>query len=553
MKSTILIAFLALGQLLQAQPTCNWAYIPVGTGFTQNNIYYATTDQQHNIIELGKLMGVADMDPSPLASDTSYSYPSYNYYLSKTDSAGHLLWIKYFQQNSQIAFIEFKGLKVDNANDIVVLGNYYGMIDFDFSVAGVDTLRSHLPTYPDFFVAKYDAGGNYKWANNFGDTVSHHISSQALALDQNNNILVCANPNGLIDVDPDNSQIHNTIGGNANIICYDSNGNYLWNNHITTVYSYGVGNKSLEVDGLGNAYLLSVGYYELTVNKFSNTGTYLWGKKFGDFASGARVTPQSLLIDNNTNQIIIAGTFDGTVDFDPDTSIANYTAGNANYEDGFIALYNDELQLQWINHYTGNLSFGNSSLGFSNNEITAIGSIAGTIDFGNNFTLNATSAGAQPFWIKLNNLGIAQNAFIIDGIGKFDAYIGLGNNNFVCTGYIVGLTDIDPSNATLNLTTSNTNFLTAVYQDNTITYFKDDNNDEGISIYPNPSFDAFTIVVSKDLIGTKYYITDAIGHLISTNKINQNIEKINASQLANGVYFIRFDAKETASKKLIKY
>lgn len=552
-NASIVSLFLLYIIIAKAQPNCNWAYIPAGPGFSQNNIYYATSDQQNNIIQVGKLLGVADINPSPMPGDTSFSYPAYNYYISKTDSSGQLLWVHYFQLNSQFGLFEFKGLKVDQANDIVVLGNFWGMVDFDLSANGVDTLRSHLPTYPDFFVAKYDANGNYQWAHNLGESVSNHISSQALAIDQQNNILVCANPNGLIDVDPDSAVIHNTIGGNANIICYDNNGNYVWNNHIATQYSYGVTNKSLEVDANGNAYLLSVGYYELTVNKFSNTGAFLWGKKFGDFASGGRVTPQSMFININTNQIVIAGTFDGTIDFDPDTSVANFTASNANYEDGFIALYNTDLELQWINHYAGNINFGNSSLSFMNNELTAVGSIAGSIDFGNNILLSATGSGAQPFYIKLNNLGVTQSGFILNGTGKFDTYEQLGINTAACTGYIVGATDMDPTIVTLSLNTSNTNYFTAVYYNNTPTSKKEGFETEAIQIYPNPTNDEFNVLVPINLIGTSYTITNALGNVVFKQKIQHSIDKIDTSILSKGIYFIAFDSNETGVKKLIKY
>jgi hypothetical protein len=552
MKTKIIVlVFLITSTLLKAQPTCNWAYIPVGVGFTQNTIYYATSDLQNNIIEVGKLLGVADMNPSPLAGDTSFSYPAYNYYISKTDLSGQLLWIHYFQLNSQFGLFEFKGLKVNSTNDIIVLGNFWGMVDFDLSANGIDTLRSHTPTYPDFFVAKYDANGNYQWANNLG-TNNNHISAQALAIDNQDNILVSANPNGANDIDPNDSIIHNTIGGNANIICYDSNGNYLWNNHISTLYSYGISNQSLEVDANGNAYLLSVGYYELTVNKFSNTGVFLWAKKLGDFASGGRVTPQSLIIDSATGNFTIAGTFDGTVDFDPNTGVNNHTATNFNYEDGFIAQYDSTMQLLWVNTYEANVSFGNAGLNLINNEIIAVGNIMGTIDFGNSVTLTAIGGGANPFYVRLNNTGTAQEGFVLDNYGLFNTINYLNNNMLYCTGYITGNTDMDPTSLTVNLTATTTNYFTAVYQNNSVTLNKNLVQENAIIVYPNPSQAYINIEMPEELISTKYDIINCLGSVVLSNNIKQKKEVIEISNLPNGVYFIKFQSGKIAARKIVK-
>lgn len=551
-SATIIISSLLLVLKLQAQTNCNWAYIPSGTGFTQNTIYYSTIDLQHNIIQIGKQFGVADMDPSPNPSDTSFSYPTYNYYLSKTDTAGHLIWIKYLQRNSQIVFLEIRGLKVDHANNIVVLGNYYGMIDFDMSDIGVDTLRSHLPTYPDFFISKYDSLGNYIWANNYGDSVSSHISSQALSIDQNNNIIVVANPNGQIDINPDDAVIQYTIGGNANIIGYDEDGNYLWNNHIATNYSYGIPNQSLALNAQGNAYLMSVGYYELTVNHFDHTGAFLWSKKLGDFATGARVTPQSMVIDEITGNITIAGTFDGTVDFDPNVGIVSKTASGSFYEDGFIAQYDSSMQLLWVNHYEGNVSFGNASLYLLNNDIIAVGGLEGTIDFGNGIMLASTGSGSKPMYLRISNNGLAQYGFTLDGIGQFNTYNQLSASSFICSGYITNNTDMDPSASVFNLSTTILNHFNALYQNSIITNRINQQNLIA-SISPNPSQDFFILSAANELIGKEYVLIDCTGNILFSKILNQKNERIDCSKLVSGLYFIRFNNETFTTKKIIKY
>ena len=156
MKYCFFLLLLLLNSSLFGQPVCQWAYIPLGPTQTYNIVYNVVVDHNGNIVETGKILGIADMDPASGLSDTSYSYPVYNYYISKTSISGKLLWIHYFQHNSQFGLFEFKGLRINSANEILVVGNFFGIVDFDLSANGVDTLRSHFPTYPDYFVAKYD-------------------------------------------------------------------------------------------------------------------------------------------------------------------------------------------------------------------------------------------------------------------------------------------------------------------------------------------------------------------------------------------------------------
>jgi hypothetical protein len=163
---TLFLLFITIG--LKAQIACDWAYVPAGPSQTYHTIYISTTDLSGNIIQLGKNLGNADMDPSPLPGDTSFCYAGFNYYVSSTADSGKLNWIRYFEDNSQIGQFEFKGLQVNSQNEIIILGNYFGLIDFDLSSTGVDTLRSHAPTYPDYFVAKYDSLGNYVFAISIG-------------------------------------------------------------------------------------------------------------------------------------------------------------------------------------------------------------------------------------------------------------------------------------------------------------------------------------------------------------------------------------------------
>ena len=550
MKKCFLLFLLSFSTAIFAQPVCQWAYIPVGSVQTYNTIYITTTDQVGNIYQVGKLLGVADMDPASGATDTSFSFPSYNYYISKTNISGKLQWIHYFQKNSQFGLFEFKGLKINSTNEIIVAGNFFGMVDFDLSDNGVDTLRSHFPTYPDYFVAKYDSSGNYQWAFNIGDPTTSSIEVQAVTIMPNNNIVITANPNGTIDVDP-GIAVHNSIGGNANLICYDTYGNYIWNNHITPTYSYSITNNSLDCDASGNTYLLTVGYYELTVNKFANNGIAVWDKTIGDFVLGARVNPQSVLVNKVTGDFYVAGTFGGTVDFDPGAPILNYTSSSCFFQDGFIAKYDPNMNPLWVNTYVGNVSFGNFSLDFDNSDIIAVGDLNGTIDFGNGFIFSSPSL-YKPFYLKINSNGITQDAYTLNGFGKYNTINTTINNSFVTSGNISTTTDMDPTSATLQLSATTSNFFNAVYQNNSVTVLNEINTTAEVLLFPNPAGDQINLKVNKRLIGSTFELSDISGKVLLHGKITNENTLLALDQFESGIYLISIEADLMQKFKIVK-
>ncbi len=549
MKKLLTLAVLLINSIVFAQPSCQWAYIPVGAVQTYNTIYNSTTDHSGNLIVTGILLGNADMDPGADPADTSFSTATYNYYISKTDSSGNLIWIHYFQNNSQIGLFEFVGLKVNSANEIVVVGNFTGLIDFDFSDAGVDTLRSHFPTYTDYFVAKYDPSGSYQWAFSIGDPTTSDIVAQAMTILPNDNIVIAANPNGTIDVDP-GIAVHNNIGGNGNVICYDNNGNYVWNNNISNTTSYCILNNSLESDIGGNVFMATVGYYKLTLTAFDNAGSRSSEMTIGDFPAGARVNPQSLLTDKSTGEIYVAGTYGGMVDFDPGSNVVYRTSSSAMFQDGFIAKYDRFLNFIWVQTYEGECSFGNFSLDFYGADIAAVGNLAGTIDFGNSTILSASSS-FSPFYIKLNSTGITQSGFTIDGFGRFNSIHSFPNNSFATTGLISDNTDMDPTSGTLILNATASNHFCAVYQSPVQTSVVE-NAIDIIVAYPNPAMNFVDLKISSRLFGETYTIYDITSKAVLSGELVTENTTINLENIASGIYTLKTGSNQEQTLRIVK-
>ncbi len=520
MKKLLLLSFLFLSFRASAQTTCSWAYIPTGTGTTVNTIYQTLTDRNGAIIQCGKLLGVADMDPASGPADTSFTVPAYNYYLSKTDVSGKLVWIKYFNSSIPMSFFEFAGLEVTSNNEIIVGGNFYGLVDFDLSSGGVDTLRSHQPTYPDYFVSKYTATGNLIWAFSIGEAVSSGIKMKSFNLMPNDNILVSANPTGVVDVDP-GPAVHNTTSGfgNNQVICYDSGGNYVWNKKINVTYSYAIPGSTIAADASGNVYVLSVGYYEMTITKFDPAGSYLTYKTFGNFASGGRVDPATILIDQVTGELYVAGTFGGTIQFDPFTASLQLTSSSSNYQDGFIAKFDSTLHTRWVKVFAGELALGTACLDRDQGDIVAVGSISGTVDLGSGYNFTAPFS-LSPFYLKMDTAGVTKDAFMLNGTGRFYTVSTTASpSGFVTSGNLTNTTDMDPSAASVPLATSTSNFFTAVYANGTATSLLETARDANVNVYPNPSFGSVTVHLPTG--ATAFRVTNLLGQKLKAASTNE--------------------------------
>jgi hypothetical protein len=531
-KFTLLGVLFSIASYAQL-PTCQWAYAPVSTSSFWGLVYSADVDSYGNIIQAGKIYGVADMNPASGPGDTSYSYPTVNYYLSKTTSSGNLIWIKYFGGVPSISTFEINQIKVNSNDEIVVLGNYFGVIDVDFSSTGVDTLRSHQPTYQDYFVAKYNSNADLMWAFSIGDA-AHQTQVKTMTLNNNNDILVATNNNGAVDLDP-GSGVALSLGGNANLVAYSSSGNYLWHNNIAVLYSYAQNTNTLATDAIENAYLLTLGYYEMTVNKFDNVGNRLYNKTIGQFSSGARVLPKSIWIDLATQDYYICGSFQGSVNFDPNGGSTILTCSSVNNQDGFIAKYDSSMNVIWVKQYTGQVTFGKNSIVPYGGNILLAGDITGTANLGGAYNFNSTTT--SPFMMQIDPLGNTQMAFVLAGMGGMNTLNITPDLKIVTTGYISGSIDMDPSNASIPLNAASTTSFTAVYTTPLSGLFTQQPKLD-FDVYPNPA-SSYIQINFKQSINASVQIIDALGRIVAVQKVDHQDQcQISCEELSAGMYYV---------------
>ncbi len=288
-------------------------------------------------------------------------------------------------------------IEIDADGNFFVLGNFTGPATF-----GADNFQG--AGFSDCYLQKIDANNEIIWTIAIGGPNTDAVLT--LAIDVNNNVWITGKYSGSIDLDPSNNVVNLASDPSSGIDCF------------LACYN-------------------------------GETGAYITHK---DISSGGNLEIRAIKFTEN-QQVIIAGTFQFTVDFDFSAGTLSKTSFVNSY-DGFIANYSADFT---TNNWVNILNSGNPALDYVNdfeilnNKIYLTGLIAGTMDIdpGNNTVqlIGATDA----FLISYNvNNGNLNWGFKLGGnsleIGNFVSII---NNKVYLNGTInSNNVDFNPGNGT---------------------------------------------------------------------------------------------------------
>ncbi|MBX3164420.1 MAG: SBBP repeat-containing protein [Bacteroidetes bacterium] len=304
MKKYILILVAILMQLFANAQFYTWAKAIIGDPGNSDYGVAIVTDTAGNVYigGFGHSMN-NDFDPGP--GTATVSFISEDIYFAKYDANGNFLWVKTI--GGSYNGDNLHSMAIDNAANIYITGNFFGTnIDFDPG-PGTALLTA---TNNSIFFAKYDSNGNYLWAKAVGGA-----------------------------------------SGSARSINID---NATGNIYVTGYFS-GIG---ADFDpGPGTATLSSAGSNDVFFAKYDANGNYLWAKAMGSVGWGWNAG-YSIATDMVGN-VLVTGTFSGTVDFDPGPGTATYSA--LGY-DVFFAKYDTSGNYLWAKAISGN---GFNEVGFN--------------------------------------------------------------------------------------------------------------------------------------------------------------------------------------------
>ncbi len=575
MKKTIttFLTFMIINISVFAQQNI-WAEAPFATVFAM------TIDNAGNTFLTGNFPSGGnnyDFDPGP---GTAYlnDLLNGNAFIAKYDSAGHYVWAKSFGASA-----EPFSIAVDAADNVIITGQLTVSADFDPSAA-----TAILSGTNKLFLAKYDSNGNYLWAGiqqGWG-----HGKGTSLKTDASNNIYVT----GTFSSD---SADFNMGSGVANLYApssgsprmfvakYDPNGAYIWAHSMDSpsTSSSVVSPVKIDLDATGNivvagsfngsidfnisatiSYASSAGFDDIFMAKFDNSCNLLWVERIG---AASYDDLNSMSLDGSGN-IVLVGSFINTVDFNPGVGTANIAGGTGG--SNFIAKYSSTGAYLWAEKISSSPAasfYGVATDG--NGNVVTTGSFTGTVDFDPSSgvsTLVSTSTGVSPsddvFLAEYSSGGSYLWAFKIgysgSDVGKF-IYVDGGNNIFT-SGYASGFAmpynlDFQPGVDSNIVTMSNSQaYYLAKYFGPIVTVgVAETQNENGITIYPNPFTSKTTIDFNEEQKNIIIRIVDMLGKEIATINFTGRQYVIEKENMKAGIYFVMItdEKKNVVNRKII--
>lgn len=357
----------------------------------------SSVDAANNIISVGWFSGTADFDPQSGTTNITAEGGD-DIFVQKLDANGNLLWVRSI---GGIGDDYGTDIVTDATGNIYVTGHFSETVDFDPG-AGSTTLTSQ--GYSDNFILKLSPQGDLLWVRQTGG--SYFEYSFSIAIDGSNNLYTTGDFEGNVDFDPGTAVLNLSSNGGSDVY----------------------------------------------IQKFDETGSLLWARTFG--GSGYD-RGYSLEVDAMGN-VHTAGTFQYTVDFDPNSGVNDLTS--ANLSDFFIQKLSPSGDFLWVralNSVEDEYFSPHIAIDYAGNIYTG-GGFSGTTDFdpgpGN---MEISPAGDEDaFILKLNNGGDFQWVRNLNGTYSAScwAIYADSSGNVYTTGNFYDTIDIDPGPGTRLLT-----------------------------------------------------------------------------------------------------
>jgi hypothetical protein len=452
-------------------------------------------DNSGNVYVTGAFTGTVDFNPGT-GTDNKTSSGGTDIFLTKYNSEGSYIWTI-----TTGGTLDDRGsdLALDRFGNIYAVGYFEGTVDFNPG-SGTDNRVSN--GLQDVYVAKYDINGNYQWANTFGGTGDER--GDGIAVDSLGNIYATGGFQNTVDFNPGSAIDNKVSAGSYDIYTtkYSQSGDYKWTNIAGAANS----DRALDitVDPLGNVY--TAGEFQSTVDfdpsggtdsrvsaggsdgfltSYSESGGYRWTNLVSS-SSNNRVN--GVATDSLSN-VYIAGSFGGTVDFDPGAGTDNETASGFN-TNSFTSKYTSDGNYFWTNSVGGTAGVSGTKLVIDeNNYAYATGTFSGTTDFDHTSGTDsrANSGGTDIFTTKYgpdsylgSDIGTSVDPFanvytyglLAKGAATFEDVINVSGNILAAaptltTGYITAVESTGNKGLLTDIAINNQGYPVIVHRDTT--------------------------------------------------------------------------------------
>lgn len=362
----------------------------------------------------GNFQGSVDFDPGAGVAELT-SEGDQDAYLLRLDANGSFEWVRHIRSIDGYTYLRLVNMDADG--DLLLVGWFYGTVDFDPGPGDFLLEDTSLPSFYDGFICKLTNQGDFIWAKQLsGDLLIWplHVST-----DTSGGVYTSGVYLGDCDFDPGSgTNVINSVDNSSDgfIVKLDSDGNYEWaqtygsegneyaekavifsDDHVyitggftnTVDFNYGSGSTELTSNGDSDVYLV----------KLDTNGEFIWARQFG----GAGLDGVGSLTVDTSNRIYLTGRFEETVDFDPNSGTFELTAFDDT--DVFVCKLGPSGNLRWakqIGGLNGEFPAGTNAISLGNNgDVLVAGKYFETCDF---------DPGAGMFELESNGL---RDSFIV--------------------------------------------------------------------------------------------------------------------------------------------
>ncbi len=502
----------------------------------------AATDKWGNVYVAGSFLNSISFGAVTVTSPYTY-----NVFLTKYDSLGNVLWVKYANSPGGTNY----RVASDLSGNIYLTGHYHGSITF-----GDITLTSSGLA---LFLAKYDTGGSIIWAKSTGHVAEGGLFyPTAVSTDGKCNIYVAGGFGG------DNLNLISATGSTDTlspqifIFKYDSTGNLIWAKgesdtfKSTEIHSIAIDRfDNIYVTGIcgNNAIFDTIAFASLGqgmfLAKYDTAGHIEWLRGGGGWATyGYAIEAdngRAVTTDLNGN-VYVAGTYDSTVTFGDSTFLISGQAV-------FLVKYDSAGNALWARSTHGGYhAWEDYPYGMATDALGNI-YLAGTYDdtFGFGGIVIMTASDADIFLVKFDSDGNASGGAVSSG-GSTSGFaepvsvnVDLSGNAYITGGFMYEPT-LAFGGTILPDGSSNGTMFIAKYSNNAVTPVM---RTSQMSLYPNPATDALNLQygTSSHWI-TDIAIYDMLGrgvlerHLDENNPGNQTVH-IQLPLMEDGMYLLK--------------
>jgi hypothetical protein len=342
-------------------------------GSSEDQVNGVAADGSGNVIAVGYFYEGVDFGGGTLTSAGLSDI-----FVVKYSATGAHLWSKRF--GSSTGDDRALAVAVDSASNVVVVGYFYGSVDF-----GGGALTSTTQGAPDIFVAKYSASGSHIWSKRIGGTSSEF--PQSVAVDGSGNVLLAGRFYGTVDFG--GGSLSSAGLGDIFVAKYSgSAGAHQWSKRLGAGgddVAYGVAADSsgnVVVTGsfygtvdFGGGGLVAPATCAAFAAKYSSTGSHVWSKVYGGMDAGGE-WGRGVATDANGN-VLLTGITLGVVDFGGGFTFSNGT------KDIYLVKLTSAGSHVWSKRLADTQNGGGMSVAAdSQASVYCAGQFGGTVNFG---------------------------------------------------------------------------------------------------------------------------------------------------------------------------